>query len=156
MVDELEGKVQLAMQDLEDSDSLLDIEHAKFFYEFKYRGIIEAATRLTQVGVVFFGITSAIIGLAVLTEFTDEQRQLILSSLVFLVAAFIVIAGAIMYGVIAGIMQVRDTLILISKSTYQRLGMHAFFRRLLIVLFVISIAALVGIVGVVLTISKFA
>lgn len=133
---------------LEEFSDQSDQEAAKLFYEFKYRTVMEAATKLTQFALIFFSISSLITAVAVLNDFDDKTRDLVFYSVVILVAVFAVIGVSIMYGVITGLIQIRETLKTVSAVTYEKLNMDAYFKRGIRVLFVVSAASVAGVLAI--------
>ena len=65
------------------------------------------------------------------------------------VVAFAAIGVAIMYGVMAGLMKIRDTLKVVSARTYGPLDMDAYFMRGIRVLCVVSVTRALGVLAIV-------
>ena len=123
-------------------------EAAKLFYEFKYRTVMEAATKLTQFALIFFSISSLITATTVFSDFDEPTRNLVFYSTLILVTVFTIIGVSIMYGVIAGLMQIRETLKTVSNTTYEKLNMDAYFKRGITVLFIVSASSVAGVLGI--------
>jgi hypothetical protein len=133
---------------LQQASHASEVDAAKLFYEFKYRTIMEAATKLTQFAVIFFSISSLITAVTVLNDFDPATRRLVFYCVLILVLAFAVIGAAIMYGVIAGLVQIRDTLKTVSAETYAALNMDAYFRRGIFVLLIVAAASIAGLLAI--------
>lgn len=140
---------------LEEFSSETDQEAAKLFYEFKYRTVMEAATKLTQFALIFFSISSLITAATVFNDFDEKTRELVFYSVLILVTAFAIIGIAIMYGVVTGLIQIRETLKVVSATTYKRLDMDAYFARGIRVLIVVSFASVAGVLGIVVLIFNY-
>lgn len=125
-----------------------DQQAAILFYEFKYKTVMEAASKLMQFAIIFFSIASAITALSVLNDFDAELKKLISRCIFVIVAVFSVIGFSIMFGVISGLVQIRNTLRLVSVSTYERLDMDAYFKRGIIVLVAVAASAVIGVVSI--------
>lgn len=121
-----------------------DQDAAKLFYEFKYRTVMEAATKLTQFALLFFSISSLITAVTVFNDFEEKTSDLVFYCILILVVTFSIIGVSIMYGVITGLMQIRETLKVVSELTYEKLNMDAYFKRGIRVLFAVSAASIVG------------
>jgi hypothetical protein len=125
-----------------------DLEVAKIFYEFKYRTVMEAATKLTQFALIFFSISSLVTVIAAFNQFDDRTRALVFFSILIVVVVFIVIGTAIMYGVVTGLLQIRETLKSVSLVTYDNLCMDAYFKRGIRVLLIVSVASIAGVLAI--------
>ena len=142
MIDEvLEDKI-------DDFSDQSDQEAAKLFYEFKYRTVMEAATKLTQFSMIFISISSLITAVTVFNDFNDKTRDLVFYSVLILAAVFAIIGVSIMYGVITGLIQIRETLKTVSAVTYENLNMDAYFKRGIRVLFIVSTASVAGVLAI--------
>lgn len=140
---------------LEELTSESDLEAAKIFYEFKYRTVMEAATKLTQFALIFFSISSLITAVIAFNNFDDRTRDLVFYSIIILVTVFSVIGASIMYGVITGLLQIRETLISVSSTTYEKLHMDAYFKRGIRVLVMVSGASLAGVLAILILVFSY-
>lgn len=140
---------------LEEFSDQSDQEAAKLFYEFKYRTVMEAATKLTQFALIFFSISSLITAITVFNDFDDKTRDLVFYSVLILVAVFSVIGVSIMYGVITGLVQIRETLKSVSAVTYEKLNMDAYFKRGIRVLFIVSAASVIGVLAIIALVATY-
>lgn len=132
-----------------------DVSAAKLFYEFKYRTVMEAATKLTQFALIFFSISSLITAVTVLNEFDEKTQELIFYCVLVLVIVFALIGISIMYGVIAGLVQIRATFREISLSTYMKLDMDSYFIRGIRVLAIVSAASILGLLTILFLIFQY-
>lgn len=129
-----------------------NIEVAKLFYEFKYKTVMEAATKLTQFSLIFFSVSTFITAISAFTSFDEKTRIVVLYSMSIMVVVFSIIGASIMYGVITGLIQIRDTLRSISLDTYNNLRMDDYFRRGIVVLFIVAITSITGVIGIIVVI----
>lgn len=132
----------------------LDVEAAKIFYEFKYKTIMEATAKLTQFAILFFSISSLVTGFTVFNSFDSQTKTLVMYCGIIIVAVFAIIGGAISFGVIMGLNQIRETLKSISLDTYETLQMDAYLWRGTIVVCVVCVACALGVVALMLVIFR--
>jgi len=126
------------------SSKEFDVEAATVFYDFKYKSVMEAATKLTQIAAIFFTAIVVFTGFMLNSKISGENLDNIVVAVSIILILFCIAAGAIIYGVIMGIIQIRETFKKISPSTFDEVSMDAYFRRGIVVL---SLVFLLGVVA---------
>lgn len=126
----------------------LDIEAAKLLYDFKYKTVMEAAGKLTQLSLLMFSISSLITAAALLSNSDDESRKIVLYCVAIFMVSFSISGIAIIYGVLTGVLQMRETLRSMSSATFEILKMDAYFIRGYRVLIVVALSNFIGLVAV--------